>query len=47
MAMQEINSAQSIQTLSGVYNTYTALHTNQQFMTALSNKKKQLKDAVS
>lgn len=47
MAMQEINSAQSIQTLSGVYNTYTVLHTNQQFMTALSNKKKQLKDAVS
>lgn len=47
MAMQEINSAQSIQTLSCVYNTYTALHTNQQFMTALSNKKKQLKDAVS
>lgn len=47
MAMQEINSAQSIQTLSSVYNTYTALHTNQQFMTALSNKKKQLKDAAS
>lgn len=47
MAMQEINSAQSIQTLSGVYNTYTELHTNQQFMTALSNKKKQLKDAAN
>lgn len=47
MAMQEINSSQSIQTLSGVYNTYTELHTNQQFMTALSNKKKQLKDAAN
>lgn len=47
MAMQEIDSAQSIQTLSSVYNTYTELHTNQQFMTALSNKKKQLKDAAS
>lgn len=47
MAMQEINSAQSIQTLSGVYNTYTELHTNQQFMTTLSNKKKQLKDAAN
>lgn len=47
MAMQEINSAQSIQTLSGVYNTYTELHTNQQFMTALSNKKKQFKDAAN
>lgn len=47
MAIQEINSAQSIQTLSGVYNTYTELHTNQQFMTALSNKKKQLKDAAN
>ena len=47
MAMKEINSAQSIQTLSGVYNTYTELHTNQQFMTALSNKKKQLKDAAN
>ena len=43
MALQEINSAQSIPTLTGIYDNYSALHTNAQFMSALSAKKKQLK----
>lgn len=47
MALQEINAAQSIQTLSGIFNNYRALQSNPQFMSALSAKKKQLKDAVN
>lgn len=47
MALQEINSAQSIQTLTSIFNNYSALQTNQQFMTALSARKKTLKDAVN
>lgn len=43
MAIQEINSAQSISTLTGIYNNYSAFHANPQFMSALSAKKKQLK----
>ena len=43
MAIQEVNAAQSISTLTGIYNNYSALHTNAQFMSALSAKKKQLK----
>lgn len=42
MALQEINSAQSIETLTGIFNNYSALHTNQQFMTALSARKKNI-----
>lgn len=42
MALQEINSAQSIETLTGIFNNYPALHTNQQFMTALSARKKNI-----
>ena len=47
MALQEINSAQSIQTLTSIFNNYSALQTNQQFMTALSARKKTLKDATN
>lgn len=47
MALQEINSAQSIETLTGIFNNYSALHTNQQFMTALSARKKILKDEAN
>lgn len=47
MALQEINAAQSIDTLSGVYNSYTQLHTDSRFMNALSAKKKLLKDGIS
>ena len=47
MALQEINAAQSIQTLSGIFNNYRALQSNPQFMSALSAKKKQLKDGAN
>lgn len=47
MALQEISAAQSIQTLSGIFNNYRALQSNPQFMSALSAKKKQLKDAAN
>lgn len=47
MALQKISAAQSIQTLTGIFNNYNTLQSNQQFMSALSAKKKQLKDAVS
>ena len=47
MALQEISAAQSIQTLTGIFNNYNTLQSNPQFMSALSAKKKQLKDAVS
>ena len=43
MALQEINAAQSIETLSGIYNNYGFLHADQRFMSALSKKKKTLK----
>ena len=43
LALQEINAAQSVETLSGIFNTYTALHDNPRFMQALTNKKNQLK----
>ena len=46
MALQEINAAQSIDTLSGIFNNYAALHTNQQFMSALSARKKVLKNGI-
>ena len=47
MALQEINAAQSIQTLSGIFDNYSTLHTSPQFMSALSAKKKQLKDGAN
>lgn len=43
LAMQEINGAQSVDTLSGIFNNYQALHGNPQFMQALTNKKNILK----
>ena len=43
MALQEINGAQSEQTLVGIYNNYQSLHANRQFMQALTNKKNELK----
>lgn len=46
MALQEINAAQSIDTLSGIFNNYAALHTDQQFMSALSARKKTLKNGI-
>ena len=47
MALQEISAAQSIQTLTGIFNNYNTLQSNPQFMSALSAKKKQLKDAAN
>lgn len=43
MSLQEINGAQSEQTLVGIYNNYQSLHANRQFMQALTNKKNELK----
>lgn len=39
MALQEISAAQSIQTLTGIFNNYNTLQSNPQFMSALSAKK--------
>ena len=47
MALQEIGAAQSIQTLSSIFNNYNTLQSNPQFMSILSAKKKQLKDAAN
>ena len=46
MALQEIGAAQSIDTLSGIFNNYAALHANRQFMSALSERKKILKNGI-
>ena len=46
MALQEINAAQNIDTLSFIFNNYAALHTNQQFMSDLSARKKVLKNGI-
>lgn len=46
LALQEIDAAQSIETLSDIFNNYAALHTNQQFMSALSTRKKILKNGI-
>lgn len=46
MALQEISSAQSIHTLTGIFNNYTALHTDNRFMSALSDRKKALKNGI-
>lgn len=47
MALQEISAAQSIQTLTEIFNNYNTLQSNPQFMSALSAKKKQLKDEAN
>lgn len=46
MALQEINNAQSLQTLTGIYNNYGALQNNKEFVSALTNKKTSLKNAA-
>lgn len=43
LALQEISGAQSVDTLSGIFNNYQALHGNPQFMQTLTNKKNILK----
>lgn len=47
MALQEINGAQSIQTLTQIFNNYNVLQTNKQFISALSAKKKILTDEAN
>lgn len=47
LALQEINAAQSIETLSGIWNNYKAIQSDKGFLAALSTKKKQLKDGIS
>lgn len=47
MALQEIANAQSIETLTAIFNNYNGLQANAQFMSALSAKKKQLKDGIN
>ncbi len=42
MALQEINGAQSIQTLTSIYNNYTMLQSNKDFVSRLSAKRKEL-----
>lgn len=42
MALQEINSAKSLQTLTQIYNNYEPLHGNDKFMSSLSARKKLL-----
>ena len=45
MAMQEINAAQSRETLASIYNNYTMLQTDKRFLSALSAKKLELAKA--
>lgn len=46
LALQEINAAQSLETLIGVFNNYKALHSNNRFMQALTTRKNILKDGT-
>lgn len=42
LALQEIESAHSVSSLSDIYNRYSNLHADKKFMEALSTRKKQL-----
>lgn len=46
LALQEIKSARSIDTLGAIFHNYQALQTDKKFMSALSEKKKLLKDGA-
>ena len=46
LAMQEIGSAQSVETLAAILNNYQPLHGNPQFMQALTNRKNTLKNGT-
>lgn len=46
LAMQEIGSAQSVETLATIFNNYQPLHGNPQFMQALTNRKNTLKNGT-
>ena len=46
LAMQEIGSAQSVETLAAILNNYQPLHGNPQFMQALTNRENTLKNGT-
>lgn len=46
LAMQEIGSAQSVETLAAIFNNYQPLHGNPQFMQAMTNRKNTLKNGT-
>ena len=46
MAKQEINNATTLEVLTSIYNSYQGLHGNNEFMSALTNRKTQLKNAA-
>lgn len=46
LALQEIGGAQSVKTLVQIYNNYHPLHGNHQFMTAMTNKRKELENGT-
>lgn len=46
MALQEVKGAQSVQTLTQIFNSYNSLQGNKDFMNALSTKKKELNNAA-
>lgn len=47
MAMQEINAALSVDTLTDIYKNYQGLHVNSKFMSALSVKRKEIENGIS
>lgn len=46
LAMQEINGAQSVETLAAIFGNYQPLHGDPQFMQALTNRKNILKNGT-
>lgn len=46
LAMQEIGSAQSVETLATIFNNYQPLHGNPKFMQALTNRKNALNNGT-
>lgn len=46
MAIQEVNAAQSVQTLTDIWNNYKDLQSNKDFVKAMTNKKTELKNAA-
>ena len=45
IAIQEVNGAQSLSELTRIYNTYTMLQSNKEFVSKLSEKRKTLENA--
>lgn len=47
LAIQEINAARDLSTLTYIYNNYTMLHADSRFMAALTGRKTQLKNGTA